>query len=149
MTASVQPNLYQGFGKLEDLINSHPKNEKLMLAVITESGRPDNLGVAYERVWITAQDLEEGRVRYCRILAGGYGTINGGEGFPPERAEQTRARALECFEIVADYIRRQGIEVLEHVTIAAPAELKLPSGFAGFLSFNKETGRFELVEVVP
>ncbi len=146
MSAPIQANLFQGFGRLEDLILSHPPADPIMVASLEEPGSADKMGVAFERIWITVQDLAEGRVRYCRILAGGYTTINGGKPFQPELAENARARALDLFDKIVAFIRRQGITVVEQTTIAAPADLKLLTGMAACLRYNKDTDRFELTE---
>ncbi|MEW6212286.1 MAG: hypothetical protein AB1631_28415 [Acidobacteriota bacterium] len=142
MASPIESNLFIGFSELEKLIESHMKEEPVYSALITQPGKRDQHGIAIDRILIVIEDIHQSRVRYCRLKVGAYQTLNGKPLCGGGHYERALEAAESAYKIILDWLREQCSNVVEGATIAAPDNLVLLEGWAGFLDYDRERETF-------
>src|SRR5581483_1450957 len=144
-SSTPETPLFVGYAKLEQLVARHNPNEKLIIGLVTSPGRPGQMGAAAVSLWIIIQEISGNQVHYCRILMGKYIVVNGDQPLG-DGQQRARERGPAAYRIVLDWLRAQGIEPLEGVTVAEPDNLTLLAGHAGFMRYDRESDCFVLVD---
>jgi hypothetical protein len=131
-------NCFIGYARLEDLVAAHPdRSEPFYLLLVTRRLPGDPVGWV-DLVALVQDFAPSGRVRYCRLPAGGYETM-GGQPFDVEKARSCHERADRLHREVTDRLSNLGFRI-ERATVAMPRDLVPLDGTADFLQSPPSNG---------
>jgi hypothetical protein len=140
MSGSTTHPLFIGYATLEEFVAVVDPTHPIFANLITEPGRPGQHDSRTDQlVILAAQPGGDDLVHYCRVVVEQLRYV-AGQPFDAD-TELRRERAAQAWGIVREWLNARGLAVQPGV-IAVPMDLRLMSGWAGCLEFDRQEQRF-------
>jgi hypothetical protein len=140
---------FVGFGTFERMLEQlEPGIDLVYLVAIEEPvGGGNAHGVGRLDLVVEAAAVLPDRVLYCRIPLGAASTLNGALMVEPEQFERIRERGKAAVPILGDVLAERGFKTAP-AAVAFPRELKLMSGWAECLEWDKDANVLRRAEPI-
>jgi hypothetical protein len=138
---------YIGYATLEGWGQAIDKSQCVFASAITSPGAPGTHGIRHDTAEIICtQPDNRGNVHYCRLSVGSWQELSGSPDFGQASRDKAFDRQESAWEIVKQWLNEQGFTT-RNAVVAFPKSLRYLDGWADFLRYDKESGRFTRKEL--